>query len=188
MTFNHSERHWVPSSLHGIRVLDPHHGFAFNGCDSFERPRTCRFDSRFGYHVGEKVQYESVQLELVNLRKWWNLVTTDYDWTGYINPYWIWTNAMPKAPRWIPIHLAATKPNSRVRLFSKWNSHATIHHHTDKIHTHKNLYTQKFIRMKVPTCSYTQLIDSKIMRAMKWIIEWKPAWVHSLAGPTYKVN
>jgi len=31
-------------------------------------------------------------------------------------------------------------------------------------------------------CWYTQLIDSKIMRAMKWITEWKPAWVLSLAG------
>ena len=41
----------------------------------------------------------------------------------------------------------------------------------------------------VPThaCLYTQLIDSKIMRAMKWITEWKPAWVLSLAGPTYNL-
>jgi len=28
----------VPLSLHGIQVLDPHLGFAFNSCDSFERP------------------------------------------------------------------------------------------------------------------------------------------------------
>ena len=37
-------------------------------------------------------------------------------------------------------------------------------------------------------CSYTQLIDSKIMPAMKWITEWKPAWVLSLAGPTYNLH
>ena len=69
----------MPSSLHGIQVLDPHLGFAFNSCDSFERPRTCRFDSRFGYHVGAKVLYESVQLELVNWGKRSNGVTSDYD-------------------------------------------------------------------------------------------------------------
>jgi len=42
----------------------------------------------------------------------------------------------------------------------------------------------------VPTnaYSYTQLIDSNIMRAMKWITEWKPAWVLSLAGPTYNLH
>jgi len=69
----------VPSSLHGIQVLDFYLGFAFNSCDSFERPRTCRFDSRFACHVGAKALYESVQLELVNLCKRSNLVTSDYD-------------------------------------------------------------------------------------------------------------
>jgi len=69
----------VPSSLHGIQVLDPHHEFAFNGCDSFERPRACRFDSRFGCHVRANALYESLQLELVNSRKRSNLVTSDYD-------------------------------------------------------------------------------------------------------------
>jgi len=89
----------VPSSLHGIQVLDPHLGFAFNSCDSFETRRTCRFDSRFGCHVAANALYESLQLELVNSRKRSNLVISDYDSTGYINPYWIWTNAMPKAQR-----------------------------------------------------------------------------------------
>jgi len=69
----------VPSSLHGIPVLDPHLGFAFNTCDSFDRPRTCRFDSRFRCHVGAKELFEGVQLELVNSRKRSNLVTSDYD-------------------------------------------------------------------------------------------------------------
>jgi len=69
----------VPWSLHGIQVLDPHLGFAFNSGDSFERPRTCMFDSRFGCHVGANALYESLQLELVNLRKRSNLVTSDYD-------------------------------------------------------------------------------------------------------------
>jgi len=68
----------VPSSLHGIQVLDPHLGFAFNSCDSFERPCTGRFDSRFGCHVGANALYESLQLELVNSRKRSNLVTSDY--------------------------------------------------------------------------------------------------------------
>jgi len=69
----------VPSSLHGIQVLDPHLGFAFNSCDSFERPRTCRFDSTFGCHVGANALYESLQLELVNSGKRSNLVTSDYN-------------------------------------------------------------------------------------------------------------
>jgi len=69
----------VPSSLHGIQVLDPHLGFAFNSCDSLERPRTCRFHSRLGYHVGANALYESLQLELFNSRKRSNLVTSDYD-------------------------------------------------------------------------------------------------------------
>jgi len=69
----------VPSSLHGIQVLDPHLGFAFTSCDSFERPHTCRFDSRFGCHVGANALYESLHLELVNSRKRSNLVTSDYD-------------------------------------------------------------------------------------------------------------
>ena len=71
----------MPSSLHGIQVLDPHLGFAFNSYDRFERPRTCRFDSRFGCHVGANALYESLQLELVNSesRKRSNLVTSDYD-------------------------------------------------------------------------------------------------------------
>jgi len=67
----------VPSSLHGIQVLDAHHWFAFNSCDSFERPRTCRFDSRFGCHVGANAQYESLQLELGNSRNRSDLVTSD---------------------------------------------------------------------------------------------------------------
>jgi len=69
----------VPSSPQGIQVLEPHLGLAFNSCDSFERPRTGRIDSRFGYHVGAKGLYESVQLELVNSRKRSNLVTSNYD-------------------------------------------------------------------------------------------------------------
>jgi len=69
----------VPSSLDGIQVLDLHLGFAYNSCYSFERPRTCRFDSRFGCHVGANALYESLLLELVNLRKRSNLVTSDYD-------------------------------------------------------------------------------------------------------------
>ena len=69
----------MPSSLHGIQVLDHHLGFAFNGCGSFERPRTCRFDARFGCHVGANALYESLQLELVNSRKRLNLITSDYD-------------------------------------------------------------------------------------------------------------
>jgi len=69
----------VPSSLHGIQALDSHLGFAFNSCDSFERPRTCRFDSRFGCPVGANALYESLQLELVNSGKRSNLVTSDYD-------------------------------------------------------------------------------------------------------------
>jgi len=69
----------VPSSPQGIQVLDPHLGFVFNSCDSFERPHTCRFDSRFGCHVGANALYESLQLELVNSRKRSNLVTSDYD-------------------------------------------------------------------------------------------------------------
>ena len=42
----------------------------------------------------------------------------------------------------------------------------------------------------VPThaCTYTQFIDSKVMQAIKWITEWKPAWVLSLAGPTYNLH
>jgi len=139
----------VPSSLHGIQELDPHLGFAFNSCDSFGRPRTCRFDSRFGCHVGANALYETLQLKLVNSHKRSNFVTWDYHWTGYINHYWIWTNAMPKTQRWIPIHVAATEPNPRVRLFSKSNSHATIHHHTHKIHKHKDSYAQWFLRMHV---------------------------------------
>jgi len=69
----------VPSSLHGIQVLGPHLGFAFNSCDSFERPPTCRFDSRFGCNVEANALYESLQWELVNLRKRSSLVTSDYD-------------------------------------------------------------------------------------------------------------
>jgi len=69
----------VPSSLHGIHVLDSHLGFAFNSCDSFKRPRTCRFDSRFGCHVEANALYESLQLGLVNLRQRSNVVTSDYD-------------------------------------------------------------------------------------------------------------
>jgi len=69
----------VPLSLHGIQVLDPHLGFAFKSCDSCERPRSCRFDSRFGCHIGANPLYESLQLELVNSRKRSNLVTSDYD-------------------------------------------------------------------------------------------------------------
>jgi len=69
----------VPSSLDGIQVLDPHLGFAFNSCDSFERARTCRFDSGFGCHVRANAVYESLQLELVNSRNRSNLVTADYD-------------------------------------------------------------------------------------------------------------
>jgi len=69
----------VPSSLHGIQVLDPHLGFSFNSCDSFERPRTCRFDARFCCHVGANALYERLQLELVNPGKRSNLVTSDYD-------------------------------------------------------------------------------------------------------------
>ena len=149
MTFNHSERDWVLSSLPGIRVLDSQLRFAFNCCHSFKRPRTCRFDSRFGCHVGAKALYESVLLELVNLGKRSKVLTSDYDWTRYINPYWIWTNAMPKAPWWIPIHVASTEPNPRVRPFSKRNSHATIHHHMHKIHTYKNSYAQWFLGMHV---------------------------------------
>jgi len=69
----------VRSSVHGIQVLDPRLGFAFNSCNSFERPCTCMFDSRFGCHMGVKALYKSVQLELVNSRKRSNLVTSDYD-------------------------------------------------------------------------------------------------------------
>jgi len=69
----------VPSSLHGIQVVDPHLGFAFDSCDSFERLCTCRFDSRFGCHVEANALYESLQLELVNSRKRSNLVSSDYD-------------------------------------------------------------------------------------------------------------
>ena len=69
----------MPSALNRIQVLDPHLGFAFNSCDSLERPRTCRFDSRFGCHVGANALYESLQLEQVNSRKRSNLVTSDYD-------------------------------------------------------------------------------------------------------------
>jgi len=69
----------VPSSLHGIQVLDPHLEFAFNSCKSFERPRTCRFDSRFGCHVGVQALYETVHLELVDSGKRSNLVTSDYN-------------------------------------------------------------------------------------------------------------
>jgi len=69
----------VPSSLHGIQVLDPHLGCAFNSCDSFKRPYTSRFDSRFGFHVEANALYENLQLELVNSRKRSNLVTSDYD-------------------------------------------------------------------------------------------------------------
>jgi len=69
----------VPLSLHGIHVLDAHLGFVFNSCDSFERPSTCRFDSRFGCHVGVNAMYEKLQLELVNSGKRSNLVTSDYD-------------------------------------------------------------------------------------------------------------
>jgi len=69
----------VPLSLHGIQVLDPHLAFAFTRCDSFERPGTCRFDSRFSSPVGANVLYQSLQLELVNLLKRSNLVTSDYD-------------------------------------------------------------------------------------------------------------
>jgi len=69
----------VPSSLHGIQVLDPDLGFAVNSGDSFKGPCTCRFDSRFGCHVGANPLYESIQLELVNSRKRSNLVTSDYD-------------------------------------------------------------------------------------------------------------
>ena len=142
---------WLSQNLwqRGIQVLDPHLGFAFNSCDTFKRPYTCRFDSRFCWHVGANVLYESLQLQLVNSCKRSNLVTSDYDWTGYIHPCWIWTNAMPKAQRWIPIPVAATEPNPRVGLFSKSNAHATIHHHTHKIHTHKNSYAQWFLRMHV---------------------------------------
>ena len=64
----------MPSSLHGIQVLDPHLGFAFDSRDSFERPRTARFDSRFGCHVRANVLYESLQLEPVNSCKRSNLV------------------------------------------------------------------------------------------------------------------
>jgi len=69
----------MPSSLHGIQVLDPHLGFAFNSCDSCERPRTSRFDSGFGCHVGGNALYANLQLELVKSRKRSNLVTLDYD-------------------------------------------------------------------------------------------------------------
>jgi len=69
----------VASSLHGIQVVDRHLGFAFNICDSFEKPHTCKFDSRFGCHVGANALYQSLQLELVNSRKRTNLVTSDYD-------------------------------------------------------------------------------------------------------------
>jgi len=69
----------VPSSLHGIQVLDPHLGFAFNSCDSFQRPSTCRIDSRFGCHIEANALYESLQLELVNSHKRFNLVTSNYD-------------------------------------------------------------------------------------------------------------
>ena len=69
----------MPSSLHGIQVLDPHLGVGFNSCDSCERLGTCTFDLRFGCHVGVKAPYERVQWELVNLHKRSNLVTSDYD-------------------------------------------------------------------------------------------------------------
>ena len=69
----------MPSSLHGIQVFDPRLGFAINSCDSFERPRTCTYDSRFGWHVGANALYEGLQLELVNSHKRSNLVTSDYD-------------------------------------------------------------------------------------------------------------
>ena len=69
----------MPSSLHGIQVLDPHLGFAFNSCDSFDRPRPCMFDSRLGYHGGANALYESFQLKLDNSLKRSNLVTSDYD-------------------------------------------------------------------------------------------------------------
>ena len=69
----------MPSSLYGIQVPDPNLGFAFNSCDSFERPRTCRFDSRFGCHVGAKALYEIVHKEELNTRKRSNLVTSDND-------------------------------------------------------------------------------------------------------------
>ena len=69
----------MPLSLHGIRVLDSHLGFALNSCDSFERPCTCRFGLRFCCRVAAKVLCESVPLELVNLRKRSNLITSDYD-------------------------------------------------------------------------------------------------------------
>jgi len=69
----------VPSSLHGIQVLDPHRGFALNSCDRIELPGTCRFDSRFACHVGGLALYEPVHFELLNLRKRSNLVTSDYD-------------------------------------------------------------------------------------------------------------
>ena len=69
----------MPLSRHGVQVLDPHLGFAFNTCDSFEGPHTCRFDSGFGCHEGAKALFESVQLELDNSRKRSNLVISDYD-------------------------------------------------------------------------------------------------------------
>ena len=69
----------MPSSLDGIQVLNPHGGFAFNSCDRFVRPRTCRFHSRFGCHVEANALYESLQLEVVNSRKRSTLVTSDYD-------------------------------------------------------------------------------------------------------------
>ena len=65
-------------SLQGIWVSDPYLESAFNSFDRWERVSTCRFDSRFVFHVGAKVLYESVQLELGNLRKRSNLVTSDY--------------------------------------------------------------------------------------------------------------
>ena len=69
----------MPSSQHGIQVFDPHVGFAFNSCDSFEIPHTCRFVSSFGCHIGANALHDSLQLELVNSRKRSNLVTSNYD-------------------------------------------------------------------------------------------------------------
>ena len=69
----------MPWSLHDIQVLDPHLGCVFNSSDSFQRPRTSRFDSRFGGQVGANALYKSLEMELVNWRKRSNLVTSDYD-------------------------------------------------------------------------------------------------------------
>jgi len=140
----------VAVSLRGFWVSDPHLGFAFNSFDSFERLSTCRFDSRFGCHVGANALYESVQLGLVNLRKRSNLVTSDYYWTGYINPNWIWTNARPNAQRPIPIHVAVTEPNPRVRLFSNvihMQPYTTIRTKfiRTKVHTHKGSRAWMFV-------------------------------------------